>query len=160
MKTMKYNRLNAVRYAEKWAMKRNPAYYDFDGIGGDCTNFASQCLFAGGNVMNYTKDTGWYYISANDRAAAWSAAQYFYNFMTTNHGVGPAAVAEEISRLEAGDFIQLHNGTEFYHTLLVTGFENGEPLIAAHTRDAYLMPLSLYTSARPFGLRITGINIW
>lgn len=160
MKTIKYNRNGAVRYAEKWAMKRNPYYYDFDGIGGDCTNFTSQCLFAGCDVMNYTKDTGWYYINSNDRAAAWSDAQYFYNFITANKEIGPVAVSEELNRLEIGDFIQLHNGKAFYHTLIVTGFENGEPLIAAHTRDAYMVSLSDYTSAEPFGLHITGVNVW
>ncbi len=160
MRTVQYNRNNTIEYAKKWAMNRNPAYYDFDGVGGDCTNFASQCLLAGCDVMNYTKDTGWYYINSDDRAAAWSGAQYFHNFITTNNSVGPVAVSEDISRLETGDFIQLHNGSEFYHTLLVTGFENGEPLIAAHTRDAYMIPLSLYTSARPFGLHITAIHVW
>ena len=160
MKTIKYNRNSAVHYAEKWAMTRNPYYYDFDGIGGDCTNFTSQCLFAGCDVMNYTKDTGWYYINPNDRAAAWSDAQYFYNFITANKGVGPVAVSEELNRLEIGDFIQLHNGIAFYHTLIITGFENGEPLIAAHSRDAYMVSLSDYTSAKPFGLHITGFNVW
>ena len=75
MRTVQYNRNNTIEYAKKWAMNRNPAYYDFDGVGGDCTNFASQCLFAGCDVMNYTKDTGWYYINSDDRAAAWSGAQ-------------------------------------------------------------------------------------
>ena len=36
----------AVRYAGKWAYGRNPAYFDFDGLGGDCTNFISQCIYA------------------------------------------------------------------------------------------------------------------
>ena len=110
--------------------------------------------------MNYTKDTGWYYISPNNRAAAWSGAQYFYNFMTGNTGVGPSAVRESTEHLEIGDFIQLHDGTQFYHTLIIVGFENGEPLIAAHTRDAYGTPLSAYTFAQPHGLHITGINVY
>ena len=160
MRTIEYNRSTAVEYAKKWAFERNPGYYDFDGIGGDCTNFASQCLYAGSGVMNYTRDVGWYYISANDRAAAWSGAQYFHNFITANSGVGPVAVNSDISNLQLGDFIQLHNGTEFYHTLMITGFSGSEPLIAAHTRDAYMTPLSLYTYAEPFGLHITGVHVW
>ncbi|MBQ3571404.1 MAG: amidase domain-containing protein, partial [Clostridia bacterium] len=47
MRVFDYNRQNAVEYAKKWALKRNPKYYNFDNIGGDCTSFASQCLFAG-----------------------------------------------------------------------------------------------------------------
>ena len=48
-----YNRDAAVAYAEKWALSRNPAFYNFSGIGGDCTNFASQCIYAGSGVMSY-----------------------------------------------------------------------------------------------------------
>ena len=84
-----YDRVAATEYAKRWAYDRNPAYYNFDGIGGDCTNFASQCLYAGVKVMNYTKDVGWYYISPNDRAAAWTEANYFRRFMLNNNRVGP-----------------------------------------------------------------------
>lgn len=46
-----YDRYSAVMYAHKWAYDRNPRYYNYDKIGGDCTNFASQCLLAGNGVM-------------------------------------------------------------------------------------------------------------
>lgn len=36
-----YDREAAVAYAHRWAMGRNPAYLDFHGIGGDCTNVDS-----------------------------------------------------------------------------------------------------------------------
>ena len=42
-----YNRELAVAYAHRWAYGRNPEYFDFQGIGGDCTNFASQCIYGG-----------------------------------------------------------------------------------------------------------------
>ena len=160
MRRKEYDRSAAVSYALRWALARNPQYYDFDGIGGDCTNFASQCLFAGSGIMNYTRDTGWYYNSPADRAAAWSGAQYFYNFMTNNKSVGPTAVVADIHSLALGDFIQLHNGSEFYHTLIITGFENGEPLICAHTADAYMRRLDTYTFSEPHGLHITGVTVW
>ena len=160
MRTIEYNREAAVSYAERWALSRNPNYYNFDGIGGDCTNFASQCLYAGSGVMNYTRDVGWYYNSPFDRAAAWSGAQYFYNFIVRNESVGPTAVVEKIENLQIGDFIQLHDSIEFYHTLIITGFSGGEPLISAHTADAYMRPLGTYTFAKPHGLHITGVNVW
>ena len=37
-----YDRERAVAYAHQWAYSRNPAYYDFSVLGGDCTNFISQ----------------------------------------------------------------------------------------------------------------------
>ena len=50
---MRYNRKKAVEYALKWALDRNPRYLDYDDLGGDCTNFISQCLYAGIEEMNY-----------------------------------------------------------------------------------------------------------
>ena len=47
-----YDRLEAVSYAHRWAYGRNPAFYDYEEIGGDCTNYASQCIYAGTGVMN------------------------------------------------------------------------------------------------------------
>lgn len=53
-----YNRRAAVAYAHKWAYSRNPAFYDFSEIGGDCTNFASQCLYAGTGIMTSLRILG------------------------------------------------------------------------------------------------------
>lgn len=50
-----YNRGKAVAYALEWAMSRNPAYLDFEELGGDCTNFASQCLLAGRGRDEYNR---------------------------------------------------------------------------------------------------------
>ena len=57
-----YDRNAVVLYAHQWAYGRNPAFYDYEHLGGDCTNFASQCVFAGSGVMNFTPTFGWYYI--------------------------------------------------------------------------------------------------
>ncbi len=55
MKIIEYDRKKSTEYAKKWAYLRNPSYYDYDKIGGDCTNFVSQCIFAGSQHMNYEK---------------------------------------------------------------------------------------------------------
>ena len=77
-----YDRRAAVAYAHRWAYHRNPDFYNFDELGGDCTNFASQCLYAGSGVMNYTPTFGWYYNSQYNRAPAWTGVPFFYNFLT------------------------------------------------------------------------------
>ena len=66
--TKRYDRENAVLYARRWALERNPLFSDYTGIGGDCTNFASQCLYAGTGIMNYTPTYGWYYKDANNKS--------------------------------------------------------------------------------------------
>jgi len=98
LKIYPYNREKAAVYAKKWAFERNPRYMRFDGIGGDCTSFVSQCLFAGGAVMNYARDVGWYYNSPTDRAAAWSGVPYLYNFLTRNRSVGGMQQGDGITR--------------------------------------------------------------
>ncbi len=55
MQKREYQREKAVEYAKKWAYRRNPEYYNYDAVGGDCTNFVSQCIYAGSQVMNYNK---------------------------------------------------------------------------------------------------------
>lgn|GEM_PF-4450796 len=86
-----YDRRAAAGYARRWAMGRNPRYWNFTGMGGDCTNFVSQCLYAGGCRMNFTRDLGWYYRSPEDRAAAWSGVEYLYRFLMGHTGPGPRA---------------------------------------------------------------------
>lgn len=160
MRFIQYNREKAAAYAKEWAFKRNSNYLNFDGMGGDCTSFASQCLYAGVGIMNYTKDIGWYYNSPNDRAAAWSDAEYFRKFMLSNTDIGPFAAALSVHQLDIGDFISLNNGTEYYHTLVVTGFSGNIPLVAAHTDDSYMRRLDTYHYDLAQGLHILGANNW
>ncbi|WP_294480862.1 amidase domain-containing protein [uncultured Ruminococcus sp.] len=144
-----------IEYARRWAFSRNPSFYDFENSGGDCTNFVSQCIFAGGAVMNYTRDIGWYYISLNDRAAAWTGVEYFYRFMVTNRGAGPFGEEVNISKAAVGDVIQLGSSSGFYHSLLVTSL-CGEPCVSAHSFDAFDRPLSSYSFEKLRCLHIIG----
>lgn len=160
MREIEYDRTAALRYARRWARGRNPAYYNFENVGGDCTNFASQCLFAGSGVMNFTPVTGWFYRSANDRTAAWTGVEYLYNFLTGNAGAGPFGEEAELSAVRPGDLIQLGAETgDFYHTPVVTGIAGKRILVAAHTFDALDRPLDTYSFARLRCIRILGVRI-
>jgi spore germination protein YaaH len=46
--TPKYSRARAYAYADKWTYGANPLYNDYSSGGGDCANFVSQVLIAGG----------------------------------------------------------------------------------------------------------------
>ena len=157
--TTAYNRQRAYDYAERWAFERNPLFYNFTGIGGDCTSFVSQCIYAGCCEMNYSRDDGWYYININDRSPSWSGVSFFYDFLTTNQGVGPYGIETGPGMLEIGDVIQLRNDLDrHYHTLLVTGFEDGTYLVSAHSDDAFNRRLDSYTFAGARYLHIEGIR--
>ena len=83
MENIVYDRRRAAAYAKRWAFARNPAYYDFSLLGGDCTNFVSQCVYAGCGVMNHTPVTGWFYRNANDRTASRTGVEFFYNLFSS-----------------------------------------------------------------------------
>lgn len=165
MRMIEYNREAAVVYARKWAYARNPTYYNFNALGGDCTNFASQCLFAGVGVMNYTADVGWFYRSLNSRSAAWTGVEFFHRFLIGNaqkigDGAGPFAEEVSLAELELGDFVQFGRATgDFYHTPVVIGFSGGEPLLAAHTFDAFGRRLRSYSFERLRCIHILGARI-
>ena len=155
-----YDRKKAVDYARRWAYNRNPSYYAFDRLGGDCTNFVSQCLYAGGGTMNYTPVTGWFYENANNRTASWTGVVFLYRFLISNEGSGPFADETGLCGLEEGDVIQLGRETgDFYHTGIVVGFRSKEPLVAAHSFDTFGKPLSAYLFEKSRFLHIAGIRI-
>ncbi len=158
-----YDREAAVTYAHTWAYRRNPLYYDFSMIGGDCTNFASQCLFAGSNVMNFTPLYGWYYRTTNDRTPSWTGVQFLYDFLTRNLGSGPYASEVSLRQLEPGDLVQLAFEREerYAHTPVVVRVDSPTLpgiLVAAHSNDADFRPLSTYRIRRLRCLHIEGVR--
>ena len=137
MRERKYARNKAVEYAGKWAYSRNPKYYNFDLIGGDCTSFVSQCIFAGSNIMNYTKDIGWYYINGNNKSPSWTG-------------------------VELGDVAQLSfDGQKFGHTLIIINVDNKSLegiKIASHTFDNYGKSIAEYTFQKVRFIQIEGVR--
>lgn len=161
MKDTGYNRQDALDYAEKWAFGRNPKYLDFEELGGDCTNFISQCIYAGCEIMNPSKDNGWYYYTSFDRAPAWTSVRFLYEFLTTNESVGPYAAEVDITGVEAGDIIQLGDSEGlFYHSLIIVKLTLENIYVAAHSFDAYMKPLSEYEFEAIRFLHIFGARKW
>ena len=160
MQTIPYDRDAAVAYARKWAIGRNPAYYDFENVGGDCTNFASQSIYAGARVMNFTPITGWFYRSSYDRTASWSGVGFLYNFLVNNKSVGPYARVVMQDEVQPGDIVQLGRASgEFYHSPVITAI-SPEILVAAHSYDALDRPLSSYVYDAARFLHIEGVRTW
>ena len=160
--SMNYDRNAAVAYAHRWAYGRNPAFYDYENLGGDCTNFTSQCIYAGSGVMNYTPTFGWYYIDANRKAPAWTGVPYLYNFLTRkSRSVGPVGRPCELQELLPGDVIQLSfTGETFQHSPIVVAVGNPitpeNILVAAHSYDADNRPLSTYEYQQARFIHIIG----
>lgn len=162
-----YDRERAVEYARRWALSRNPLFEDFSRVGGDCTSFVSQCVLAGGCIMDRRLPFGWFYASPDDRAPAWSGVEFFYDYLVGDGGfspperrVGPFGEKIQPAMAEAGDVIQLADGSgDYYHTLIVVGRLGNELLVAAHTDDALDRPLSSYDFAALRCVRVWGFRL-
>lgn len=138
----KYSRINATNYAIKYALKSNPMYRYFSPtgtLGGDCTNFISQCLIAGGASMVYNSQPWWY--NSKVCSLSWSVANSFYLCITKRAKLKlPGLKGIEISdyrKLELGDLILYEDSKgSIYHSAIITSFTSNYPLISQHSYDA------------------------
>ena len=161
MKYKEYDRRKAIEYAKKWAYGRNPKFYNYDTVGGDCTNFISQCIYAGSNIMNYNKQNGWYYINGNNKSSSWTGVEFLYRFLITNKSVGPYGKKCNIHELELGDIIQLSfNGSTFGHSLIVVNKQDNNIYVAAHTFNTYNRNLATYSYEKIRLIKIEGVRMW
>lgn len=152
-----YDRKSAVNYAFKWALDRNPRYTDYEALGGDCTNFISQCVHAGNIPFDHEGDDilkQWYWYSDMVRTPSWTAAEPFYKYITGNNSDNTSnygIYAKEVNyeELEIGDIVQLiYENNLAYHNMIISDkvFQDGilvDYKICQHTYDLYNYPLSL-----------------
>lgn len=121
-----YNRDKALEYANTYVNKRNSAFTAYDESGGNCQNFASQCINAGGIPMDYKGEQWKHYSSslntseeAKGRSASFISTTSFYNYAKTNTGYGLVSDPDvNIFYGEAGDIA--HVGYKGYsHAVVV-----------------------------------------
>lgn len=171
--TKEYDREKAVQYAQQWCNKRNSEYLEYDLYGGNCQNFASQCVHAGGMDMdikgNYTcqwkfygKDLN-YSQTANGRSYSWIGVDEFYSYAVYNSGNGLALQPDvSLEYAQKGDIIQVGAYGRWRHSLVVTDVlinENGnaeEIILASNTADRWNYPLSAYIYTYPRLIHIDG----
>lgn len=158
MKEKIYDRQKSIEYAKKWAYGRNPKYYNFDPVGGDCTSFISQCIYAGSGIMNYNQ-YGWFYKNGNNKSPSWSGVEYLYKFLTQNKGVGPYGEEVGVQSIQKGDVIQLSfDGKIYGHSLLIVEKDLNKILIATHTQDEYGRNIATYNFNKIRYIHINGVR--
>lgn len=129
-----YDRQGAVQYAELWWNSYNPAYRNF---AVNCTNFVSQCLFAGGAPMRGApnRNQGWWYQHDN-WSYSWAVAHSLRWYLS---GSTQGLKGREVSspqELSPGDVICYDfqgDGRWDHQTIVVTKDAQGMPLVNAHT---------------------------
>ncbi len=130
-----------VIYANNYWYPYNSSYRDFEtsGIrGGDCTNFVSQALKAGGWTEvdgYYTDDRFWWYGIAT-QTYTWVNA-HKWNIFTANRPRGSGAPS--VWDLEPGDILQLdfEGDGEIDHSMIVVSKPNGVPHLNYHTQPTW-----------------------
>jgi hypothetical protein len=135
-----YRRDLAAAYADRWWNEPNPAYETFEV---NCTNYVSQCLFAGHAPMNYTgrRDSGWWYKGRSGGRELWSyswaVSHALQSYLARGASRGLHAVqVESPADLALGDviFYDWDGDGRFRHTTIVTAFDSaGMPLVNANT---------------------------
>ena len=158
-------RLGAVDYAIEYSgvarapdynFQYNSKYKNYNNLGGNCTNFASQTLFEGGG---FSKTSLWNY-SNGEGSRAWVNASEFNNYMLYS---GRASlilkgtyeeVLKETYNLLPGDYIAFEKKGKVAHTGIVTGIASkGYALVNTHNPDIHKRPWDLGWSGE-------GIKFW
>lgn len=150
-----YSRANAVNYAITYALTPNAAYKYFPLIGdngGDCSNFISQCLRAGGANMVYNTSHPWWYKHNNNLntkddtwSVSWAVAHSLYWTLKVNEEKnlsGPKGLEiNNINKLQIGDLIFYEDAAgKIFHSAIITSMLNSYPLISQHTFEALNIP--------------------
>lgn len=103
-----YNRESAVAYAREYSTKRNPDYPEFSN---NCTNFVSQCLIAGGMLLNEAPAA-----DENNRITySASTSQWFYGSLKISDEKPPNYIVST-SFVRTTDFVSYWvdtNGMDF-----------------------------------------------
>ncbi|CAG8738376.1 3115_t:CDS:2, partial [Racocetra persica] len=114
-----YDRQKAVNYAGQYCKTPNPKYKNFDSVGGDCTNFASQVLNTGG----IPTDKEW-----KPYTVPWINVVSFYNYLISHK----LAKECQLSELKPGDFIQYLGPQRYSHTVVVVT-SGADPIVDSHS---------------------------
>ncbi len=156
------------QYAETWSNENNSTYhnpnYIFISDGGDCTNFASQCLYAGGLPMTsyvgeennngyVDTDTRWFYFSNNTSsgysiATSWVRVKELYNYLSPHYACGEHIANATMSPyLNRGFLLQGKPLIGSYkHSVIIT-LNGNNVYYCAHSSQRHNEPISTFYSA-------------
>lgn len=150
---MNEGRKSAVAYADKYVGAAdsgengygyNNEFKNYNNVGGDCANFVSQVLLAGG----FKKSGSWNY--QKDGSRAWLKSAYLKDFLLYS-GRGSLITSGTYSKvlplsyeLLPGDIVAYYKKGKITHVSVVTGADSkGCALVNCHNTDRYRVPWDL-----------------
>ncbi len=158
-----YSGARGAAYANKYYKNSNSCFYFVNGY--DCTNFVSQCIWAGyggwnatmsdaamiNNISNKVCMTSTWYAGSGGGSAAWESVEALWDYAVGNTGNGPKAFGyndggryTNILPLDicVGDVLQRSpNGIDYVHSMYVISTPGGEApnysqiIVAQHTEN-------------------------
>ncbi|KJY34150.1 MULTISPECIES: amidase domain-containing protein [Streptomyces] len=154
-----YNYTAMAQYAEKYWSNYNPAYRKFSGNGGDCTNFISQALNAGGwkPVPGTSTDYRNWWYDGTRQSDSWVGANEWAWFTLSNQR---AANLANVYQLDVGDILQAdfnRDGSKDHSMMVTYRSRAGMPYLTYHSTNTYRKSLASilasYPNARYFAYR-------
>lgn len=147
---------SAVAYAKKYYNTYNTEYPNWTSYGGDCANFVSQCLVAGGLAMesgNLNSALNWYskgnVCDTNKVSSSFRGANAFKNYflvrakssLKINKGQTREYLLNHTNLGDAISFCRTNsNGSAIaYHTMIVVGkdYSSKTVYLAGHTNATF-----------------------
>lgn len=159
--------------ADRYVDERNDAWPDYAGSGGNCQNFASQVLLAGGIPMDIYGDAVWKWYSdevsnspgAQGRSSSWTGVNEFVEYAAANSGYGLVAETEApYFSGEPGDLLHMGIDGDWGHTVVIASVvtnaqgEVVDYLVDSNTGNLRSYPASLYGYPEIILTRIAGWN--
>ncbi|MDF3140672.1 MULTISPECIES: amidase domain-containing protein [unclassified Streptomyces] len=142
-------------YAKQYWSGYNPAYPDFNGqgAGGDCTNFVSQALKAGGwkHVPGYVYDYTKWFGNADIQSYSFVGVNEWSWFAQNSKRTTSLA---NVYQMDVGDVLQMDfdkDGSKD-HTMIVTSRSRGVPYLTYHSTNTYSRSVSSIIASYPNAL--------
>lgn len=160
-----YNPYKAVEYANKWVKPgiqggEDGSYYNTSqyvtNIGADCTNYVSQCMYAGGVKMDgVSNSNGWWYDKTKLWSNVWFTAdphfRYFSDQNVTYSNI--SGNSSNSSIIPGNPIYHDKNGDgKMNHATICVGYDaNGVPIVNSHTDDYYHVRWNYGSSTTKYG---------
>ena len=159
-----YDRKGAQKYMQTWIEKRNSSWEAYDMLGGNCQNFGSQVLLAGGIPMDEEGDAQWFWYTHDEQDFSWINVGLFMDYAKSNEGYGLVSLPEAAYYTgDVGDII-IFGDDGLNHTTVITDLitdKDGQTidyLICSNTSNYRNFPASAYYYTRQWLVRILGWN--
>ena len=159
-----YDRQAATDYANYWWDGRNTMngeksqtsynttwgtpYYNYNGLGGDCANFVSQCLIAGGLDLTLGANGNGLGVDDNNCiTGVYELVTHLKNYQRTEYYFSSNAAADVFSNTDAGDPVLLGQpGDNYIHSVFCAEVDGSQNLYNSHSSDYYQVDITTWNT--------------